>query len=137
MPKSLPERFFMKPDYRVAVIGAPAHFTQELLAPLPAGVTIDEAATCEGLPGSAYDIIITFVTDAGAVDAAVKPALALLAEGGYLWTAYPKGGAKAAIPTDLNRDSLWALVVPYGYAAVHQIRIDDTWSGLRFKQSPT
>jgi hypothetical protein len=48
------------------------------------------------------------------------------------WVAYPKAGK---LGTDLNRDSLAALLVERGVQPVRQIAIDDVWSALRFRPS--
>lgn len=46
------------------------------------------------------------------------------------WVAYPKAGK---LGTDLNRDSLAALISERGVRPVRQISVDDTWSALRFR----
>lgn len=46
------------------------------------------------------------------------------------WVAYPKG---RQLGTDLDRDSLAALLTGRGVRPVRQIAIDDTWSALRFR----
>ncbi len=45
-----------------------------------------------------------------------------------LWVAYPKGNR-----ADINRDSLWRLVAPFGLRPITQVAIDETWSALRFR----
>ena len=46
------------------------------------------------------------------------------------WVAYPKAGQ---LGTDLNRDSLAALVMEAGAQPVTQVSIDEVWSALRFR----
>jgi hypothetical protein len=46
------------------------------------------------------------------------------------WVCYPKAGQ---LGTDLNRDSLAALLAQSLIQPVRQIAIDDTWSALRFR----
>jgi hypothetical protein len=46
------------------------------------------------------------------------------------WVAYPKGGQ---LGTDLNRDSLAALVMGAGARPVTQVSLDEVWSALRFR----
>jgi hypothetical protein len=46
------------------------------------------------------------------------------------WVAYPKSGQ---LETDLNRDSLAALLIERGVRPVRQIALDDVWSALRFR----
>jgi hypothetical protein len=46
------------------------------------------------------------------------------------WVAYPKSGQ---LGTDLNRDSLAALLIASGIQPVRQIAVDEVWSALRFR----
>jgi hypothetical protein len=46
------------------------------------------------------------------------------------WVSYPKSGQ---LGTDLNRDSLAALLMESGIQPVRQIAIDGVWSALRFR----
>jgi hypothetical protein len=46
------------------------------------------------------------------------------------WVSYPKSGQ---LGTDLNRDSLAALLSTDGIQPVRQIALDDVWSALRFR----
>jgi hypothetical protein len=47
-----------------------------------------------------------------------------------VWLAYPKAGR---LGTDLNRDTVAALLADDSVRPVRQIAIDDTWSALRFR----
>jgi hypothetical protein len=42
--------------------------------------------------------------------------------------AYPKANR-----ADINRDSLWPIVVEFGMRPNGQVAIDDVWSALRFR----
>ncbi|NUR31452.1 MAG: hypothetical protein HOV83_37365 [Catenulispora sp.] len=44
------------------------------------------------------------------------------------WFAYPKANR-----TDVNRDTLWPIVVEYGLRPNGQIALDEVWSALRFR----
>jgi hypothetical protein len=48
------------------------------------------------------------------------------------WVSYPKAGQ---LGTDLNRDTLSALLGESGIQPVRQISIDQVWSALRFRPS--
>ena len=48
------------------------------------------------------------------------------------WVGYPKGGQ---LGTDLNRDSLAAVLAEHGIRPVTQVSIDEVWSALRFRPS--
>ena len=58
-----------------------------------------------------------------AVDACIKDAL--------LWISYPK--SKGKITYDINRDSLWGLLLNRNYHPVSQVSLDDKWSAVRVK----
>ena len=45
-----------------------------------------------------------------------------------IWVAYPKANR-----ADINRDSLWPIVVEYGLRPNGQVALDETWSALRFR----
>lgn len=128
MPKTLPQKFFLKEGYRILVVQPPKNFLTERLVPLP-----EKAAVSTQNEFDHYDVLIYFVKTQQDADAALPTAVDLLLPDSYLWLCYPKGGKKAAIPTDLNRDSLWEIAVKFDLKAVHQISIDDTWSALRFR----
>jgi hypothetical protein len=128
MPKNLPQKFFIKENYTIATINAPESFLSNLLVPLPEGVT-----TTSNLEKGPFDIQIYFTKTKAEVDAVIQTAISTLKPGCYIWFCYPKGGAKAKIKTDLNRDSLWEISASNGLKPVHQISIDETWSGLRFR----
>lgn len=52
-------------------------------------------------------------------------------DGGLLWLSYPKSTGKQKY--DLNRDSLWDLVLPHGWHPVAQVSLDEKWSAIRLK----
>jgi hypothetical protein len=93
----------------------------ELLGPLPDGVT-----TARGLGDAGIAVI--FVDDAAAVRAMLRAHDGQLATPAVLWVAYPKGGR-----ADINRDTLWPMLVEQGLRPITQVSIDDTWSALRFR----
>ena len=47
------------------------------------------------------------------------------------WLSYPKGNSRHRY--DINRDSLWDLVIPQGWHPVAQVSLDKTWSAIRLK----
>lgn len=127
MAKTFPEKLFIKPGYRVVVVNAPEGYLTDTLVDLPEGVTVTEVVDGD------FDTVQAFITTAEDAEARVADLKTNVKPSGNLWMCYPKGGAKAKIPTDLNRDSLAALVQAHGFKAIQQISIDDTWSGLGFK----
>ena len=95
---------------------------RDRLEPLPGGVTpVSDLA--------AATVAIVFVDDAAAVRAMLDAHHGRLAGPSVLWIAYPKGGR-----SDINRDTLWPMLVDEGLRPITQVAIDDTWSALRFRQ---
>ena len=68
--------------------------------------------------GSRSDFVERFPDAAGRV----RP-------GGLFWLSYPKATGKTRY--DINRDSLWDLVLPLGWHPVAQMSLDATWSAIR------
>jgi hypothetical protein len=119
---ALARKLLIKPGHRVAVVNAPAGYT-ERLQPLPEGAELVELA-----PG--LDVVQVFVHDRAQLERSAD-ALRAVRQGGLLWVCYPKGGRKAG--TDLNRDLLWAAMGEYGLTGVTLVAVDDTWSAMRFR----
>ena len=112
----------IRPGARVALMGAPAGVE----AALEAAVRLVE-------PGQACDAAIAFCESPADVAAFAPQALSGLAADGILWFAFRKGpaGKKAG----LTRDTGWDAVRALGYDTVRSIAFDQTWSGLRFRES--
>jgi len=56
-----------------------------------------------------------------------------LKDSGLLWVSYPK--SKGKVKYDINRDSLWALLLDAGYHPVAQVSLSDDWSAVRVKKN--
>jgi hypothetical protein len=95
-------------------------------APHAAVSALDGIIRADG-PSSA---LLAFVTDRAALDARRNAIVAAASADRLTWVAYPKAGQ---LGTDLNRDSLAALLTPHGVRPVRQVSADDVWSALRFR----
>jgi hypothetical protein len=116
---SLVSKLQITPGHRVGVLRRPA------------GVELGIAAGDLDEDPAAADAAIVFVTTSAdlstpAADAIVESAR----RDAVTWVAYPKA---RQLGTDLNRDSLAALLSEKGIRPVRQIAIDDVWSALRFR----
>ena len=69
------------------------------------------SSTTRRPPGAAFD-----------ADAAALMAVPVV------WVLYPKANR-----ADVNRDSLWRLIAPYGLRPITNVAVDETWSALRFR----
>jgi hypothetical protein len=87
-------------------------------------------AMAEGAAADDQTALLAFVADRAAL-AGVRPTIIASArEDRLTWVAYPKSGQ---LGTDLNRDSLAAILTDGGARPVRQVSIDDVWSALRFR----
>lgn len=116
--KTVAQKLQIKPNTALW-LSDPAH--QDLIAPLPEGVTLAEKPAAAGAA-------LAFVQDAAATKALLAEHATELAAVGLLWVAYPKGNR-----SDINRDSLWPILAEHDMRPVSQVSIDDTWSALRFR----
>ncbi len=113
----------LKPGMRACVLDAPPHYAR-LLAPLPAGVTLQKA------PAENLAFIQVFVGDRGALQRAFARLTPHLASDGMLWMCWPKQSSTLAADftgTDVRRAGLAA-----GLVDVKVCAIDADWSGLKF-----
>lgn len=116
--KTTASKLLIKPGTAVWV-SDPARAS--LLGPLPDGSLLVAALADAG-------VAIVVADDAATIEAALETNLPDLGSRPVLWVAYPKGNR-----TDINRDSLWRLVAPYGLRPITQVAIDEAWSALRFR----
>jgi len=116
--KTTASKLLIKPGAAVWISDASR---ASLLGPMPAGVAVVDVLT-------KADVAVVVADDAATIRAALEGNVDALASRPVLWVAYPKGGR-----ADINRDSLWRLIAPYGLRPITQVAIDATWSALRFR----
>lgn len=123
MPATLAQKMQIKSG-KLIVINAPKGYA-ELLAKELKDLTISTRAAGQA------EAVLLFVNSLAEVEKLMPKAGKLVKPGGMLWVAYPKGSSK--VKTDVNRDILWAAVLPLGWQPIRQIALDEVWSLLRFK----
>ena len=121
---ALVQKLRMQPGQRVLILNSPPGYI-EGLAPLPAGVAVEE------VPAGKYDFVHLFVKDQAELKQFGPKALEAVAYDGLLWISYPKKSSGAK--TDLSRDQGWEVVARAGLRPVTQVSIDATWSALRYR----
>ena len=114
----LASKLQLKSGRRVECVGVP-----ESVAPALADVTSDRG-------GSSDTGLLVFAADRSILEVHRAQIVAAVNAERLTWVAYPKSGQ---LGTDLNRDSLAALLTESGVQPVRQIAIDDVWSALRFR----
>ena len=119
--RSLAAKLLLKPGDLVWVSDAAR---ADVLGPLPEDVRV----AAGGRLDAAARVAVVFVDDAAAARAAFDADAAALMTVPVVWVLYPKANR-----SDINRDSLWRLIAPYGLRPITNVAVDDTWSALRFR----
>ena len=116
--KSVADKLLIKPNTTVWS-SHPARL--DLIGPLPQGVRpvdrLEHATTA-----------LVFADDAGSLRDLLDTHQDRLARPTTLWVAYPKENR-----VDINRDTLWPILVEYGMRPIAQVAVDEVWSALRFR----
>ena len=116
---------FIKSQTKLLFVNPPENIL-ELLGNLPAGVEIISPDS-----SNQPDLVLAFIANQVELENLLLPLKARLGREGILWLAYHKGTSQ--VKTDINRDTLWKYVEPFGLSPNRQIAIDEDWSALRFK----
>jgi hypothetical protein len=119
----LARKLGIKPDARVALIGAPEAF-EATLAGLPEGVRIRRR-----LGGGPLDVIVAFHSRRSMLERRLPRLSAALDPAGGLWIAWPKRAS--GVPTDVTEDVVRDLGLAAGLVDNKVCAIDSVWSGLR------
>lgn len=119
--KSVVQKLFVKPGYRVGVIGAPPGMVEKLGA-LPGNARLEMKL------GKNLDVILGFVTTMNRLRE-ILPKIKGASKG--IWVAYPK--KTSSTPSDMHRDRIAAAAPEFGLQVVSMFAIDDDWSAMRLK----
>lgn len=123
----------LQPEHAVVVLNAPSGYL-DVLAPAPKHLQV------EFRPDQEFDAVQLFVSNVEELRALGPGAIRAVKPDGLLWIAYPKGGqAKGgtdlpATPWWTKRDVLGEITGETGYQPVAFVKIDETWTALRFKK---
>ncbi|HEX3272380.1 MAG TPA: hypothetical protein VHR15_17180 [Ktedonobacterales bacterium] len=127
MPTSLAQKLRILEGSRVALLNAPEGYARTL-DPLPGGA---EVTAISADASEQYDVTLLFARDHAEVERLAPSAIAATRDGGVLWIAWPKGGAKAK--GAITRDTLWPVMAALGWGPVSNVALDETWSALRLR----
>jgi hypothetical protein len=116
---SVASKLQIKPGQSVAMVAQPTDVDLEVPGGVP--VVADPAGA---------DAVVVFATNRAELERRRSPLIAAAKRDALTWLAYPKAGQ---LGTDLNRDSLYELLLADGIRPVRQVAVDDTWSALRFR----
>ncbi|MFG0256549.1 MAG: DUF3052 family protein [Phycisphaerales bacterium JB043] len=121
----LPKKLGIKPSHRVALVGAPKGFEDELVG-LP-----DDATLSRGLRGTKlYDVIIIFSKTEKHLTDNLDKARALLDQSGGIWCCWPKKAS--GVSTELSDGTVREIGLATGMVDNKTCAVTDVWSGLRF-----
>jgi hypothetical protein len=112
----LPRKLGIKPDSRVAILGAPD------------GFALDGVRVRRRLQGP-LDVVLAFFGERRALERRLPALRAAMDPAAGLWIAWPKRASKR--PTDLTEDVVRGLGLAAGLVDNKVCAIDETWSGLR------
>jgi hypothetical protein len=119
----LPRKLGIKPQARLALIGAPPGF-DEVLGDLPPGVSVHRR-----LRGT-FDVLVAFVRTRSELERRLPALKQALDQAGGLWVAWPK--RSSGVATDLGDGTVRDVGLGIGLVDNKVCAIDTTWSGLRF-----
>ena len=120
----LPQKLGIKPGHRVALLGAPAGFSN-VLGKLPESVTVESA-----LAGKrAFDVIVLFAMAERDLARKFGSCVKRLQSNGGLWVAWPKRASRVA--TDVTEKTVRGVALAAGLVDNKVCAVDGTWSGLR------
>ncbi len=119
----LQKKLGIKGGYRMALLGAPAHY-RDMLGDLPPGIAIDEA-----LCGTGYDFLHAFYVERADYEAAFPALKAAIHRDGMIWISWYKKAAR--MPTDITEDVVREIALAGGLVDIKVAAIDAQWSGLK------
>jgi hypothetical protein len=118
----LAKKLGIKEGCSIATVNAPPHLN-ELLGPLPAGVSITDDPT-EGT-----DIVHFFTNSCDELANGLAKYKKLIKQDGTIWVSWYKKAAK--LPTEITEDTIRDMALPLGLVDVKVCAIDEKWSGLK------
>jgi hypothetical protein len=131
---ALAKKMRLAPDHHVAVLNAPPGYLAQLAPAPPDLFTALKEST-------QYDVVQLFVNNVEELRTLGPSAIKAVKTDGLLWIAYPKGGVTRgatdlpATPWWTKRDVLGEFTGETGYKPVAFVKIDDSWTALRFKKT--
>lgn len=93
--------------------------------------TYPKSAELDWKASGSADFVHLFAESKAQFETSFAAAAAAANDGVLFWVSYPKGSGKQG--HDINRDSLWDMLIPQGWHPVSQVSLDETWSAVRLK----
>jgi len=131
MATTLTEKLQLKIGMKLAVLNAPAGYTERLAQTLKGIEITTQAGSGRQAVPLGTPAVMLFVTTLADAEKLAPEAVQAVKEDGLVWIAYPKGGS--GVKTDVNRDKLWPVLGAQGWRPVRMVAIDEVWSAMRFR----
>jgi hypothetical protein len=119
----LAQKLGIKESTRFLLVGAPAHFEQELPTVPPSAIKVGPTAR-------EVDLIVFFTPDLKTLQRGLSSLIKKLPAAGVLWIAWPK--MASGVPTDLREGVVRDTLLATGLVDIKVCSINDTFSGLKF-----
>lgn len=130
---TLAKKLRLAPNHAVAILNSPPGYLAQL-DPAPAHLQV------EFKPDQTFDAVQLFVNNVEQLRTLGPAAIRAVRPDGVLWVTYPRGGKTRsasdlpATPSWSKRDVLGEITGETGYKPVAFVKIDETWTALRFKR---
>ena len=118
----LAKKLGIKDGFAILGINPPDNF-DELLAPLPDGVTMLAAPLAE------IDLIHLFTNSREELFGKLAECVRLIKQNGSIWVSWYKKAAK--LPTEITEDTVREAAFPLGLVDIKVCAVDEKWSGLK------
>ena len=118
----LTKKLGIKDGADVLTINAPADYA-DLVAPLPAGVTVSDKAR------TGVDLIHLFTNSRDELFLTLSDSVRSIKQNGAIWVSWYKKAAK--LPTEITEDAVREAAFPLGLVDVKVCAVDEKWSGLK------
>jgi hypothetical protein len=131
---ALAKKLRLAPNHAVAILNSPPGYLAQL-EPAPAHLQV------EFKPDQTFDAVQLFVNSVEQLRTLGPAAIRAVRPDGVLWVTYPRGGKTRsasdlpATPSWSKRDVLGEITGETGYKPVAFVKIDETWTALRFKRA--
>jgi hypothetical protein len=130
---ALAKKLRLAPNHAVAILNSPPGYLAQL-DPAPAHLQVEIKTD------QLFDAVQLFVNNVEQLRTLGPGAIRAVKPDGLLWITYPKGGQTRgatdlpATPWWTKRDVLGEVTGETGYKPVAFVKIDETWTALRFKR---
>ena len=122
----LAKKLGIKDGFLIVTVNEPSQY-REILAPLPGGVTLTDAASYT--PTAKIDVVHLFTNSRDELFRELPKWMRSIRPDGTIWVSWYKKAAK--LPTEITEDTVREAALPLGLVDVKVCAVDEKWSGLK------